>query len=475
MKSLRLDNFSGGLADSIWAGVKGSFAAGSKCLDIHGTPGIAQAQYKLTKDSGATITGLPLWSFVATDGKTYWFDDAGGCYCRTAGGTWSLDKSFGVKVCGAAEYNGYLYVATSDTLYRVVKATGTYALASLASWQTWTGAEIDTSFHPMLVGEDGTLYIGAGQYISSVNVAGAWNSQALDLPVNWAIRCLAYAGQMLLIGANYGATNCNLCAIYRWDGLSDSFFDPCYIYASSVNAMASDGNFVMFQAGNRGKLYQYLGGTQKAEVKEIPGTYAPTALMELYPDALVMKDSYAHIGVSNSTGNPCSQGVYTWGSKHKNYPKVLNFEYVISPDKVASISIGSILVEGDNLLVSWKDGATYGVDKVDYTTRYASAAYCSTVLGNGRPLITFKRFILNFEPLPASTSLTLSYQADRVGSWTTISNQSGVFNTAAGTAVAFDETIIAGFLELKVAFGTATTNTPKLKSIEILYEQSDRY
>lgn len=474
MAKFVINNFSGGLADGLWAGTKNSFAQGSKCLDIHSEPGLLKTQYKLTKDSGTTITGLPLWGFVGTDGKSYWFDDAGGCYCRTAAGVWSLDKALGVRVCGAIEYNDYIYVATSDTLYRVAKGGGTYALASLGSWQTWTGAEIDTSWHPCIVGQDNILYIGAGQYLSSVNSAGTWNSQALDLPVNWAIRCLAYMGNTILIGANYSASNFNLCGIFPWDGLSDSFFYPCYVNAPSINALLADGNLVIFQAGSKGRFYQYLGGTTKSELKQLPGTYTPTAIMDCYPGSVAVSNGLYYFGVGNSTGDPCDEGVYTFGALNKNYPKVWNLEYVISQDKTSAISLGAIVANGNDLFVAWKDGTTYGVDKVDYTARYASAVYNTTVIGDGNPTLTFKKFTLSFEPLPSSTSLTLKYKVNRGSSWTSFTDvQAGAYSTAGGVKVEFDYTIVGGCLELQVGFGIATTNTPKLKKIEIDYEPTD--
>lgn len=469
-----ISNFSGGLADSIYAGIQGSFSKGSKGIDIHTEPGILKSQYKLAKDSGTTVVDQILWSFVGTDGHTYYFGDAGKCYKRTSAGVWSAPGDVSARVCGACEYNDYIYVATSNKLKRVAKGGG-YDLSALADWQTWTGAEVDTSWHPMFVAPDGTLYIGAGQYISSVNAAGSWNNQALDLAANWAVRCLSWYGQMILIGASYSASVFNLSGIFRWDGISDSFFDPCLINSPSINAMISDGNLVVFQAGNDGRIYQYLGGTQKAEVKQVPGTYTTSAIMDCYPGAIAFLGNNILFGISNSTGNPCDEGVYSWGAKNKNYPRVLNLDYIISQDKTASISVGNILPAGTDLFVGWKDGTTYGVDKLDYSNCYATTTYNSVVLGQGYPKLRFNRFTINFEPLAASTGITLKYKADRGTSWTSLVDvQAGAYSTTNGTSVTFDQSIEAGFLELQIILTVSGTSTPKIKNLIAEYEVMTR-
>jgi hypothetical protein len=239
--------------------------------------------------------------------------------------------------------------------------------------------------------------------------------------------------------------------------------------------MISDGNLVVFQAGNDGRIFQYLGGTQKAEIKQIPGSYTTSAIMDILPGAIAFQGNSVLFGISNSTGNPCEQGVYSWGNKNKNYPRVLNLEYVISQDKVASISVGSILPCGTDLFVSWKDGTTYGVDKVDFSNYYATTTYNSVVLGSGTPKLRFNRFTVDFEPLPASCAITLKYKADRQSSWTAFGDvQSGAFSTAGATTAQFDATIEAGFLELQVILTVSGISTPKIKNIIAEYEPTDR-
>ena len=69
MPILTINNFSGGHADSIYSGIGGSFSPNSYGLDIHGEPGILQANQALATDSGPTVVDLLLWALNGSDGN----------------------------------------------------------------------------------------------------------------------------------------------------------------------------------------------------------------------------------------------------------------------------------------------------------------------------------------------------------------------------------------------------------------------
>src|SRR4051794_4880970 len=86
MSKILLNAFNqGGVADSLYSGVKNSLAR-LVGWDIHSIPGLLQVNQRLTKDSGSTIdelckvavdcsNGIRVW-FSAESGKI-WTEDAG--------------------------------------------------------------------------------------------------------------------------------------------------------------------------------------------------------------------------------------------------------------------------------------------------------------------------------------------------------------------------------------------------------------
>jgi putative heme iron utilization protein len=59
-------------------------------------------------------------------------------------------------------------------------------------------------------------------------------------------------------------------------------------------------------------------------------------------------------GLSNVSGNPAKQGIYSLGGYDRNYPKILNLEWLISTGRYAGVDIGAMEMAGTTLLVAWK-------------------------------------------------------------------------------------------------------------------------
>jgi hypothetical protein len=118
-------------------------------------------------------------------------------------------------------------------------------------------------------------------------------------------------------------------------------------------------------------------------------------------------------------------GIYTLGRYDKKYPAVLDMSYPVSENTTAEIEIGAVMVVGDDFYVSWKrtngPTITYGIDKIDYTAKYASPTLETRVLtGNRQMLASFKDYILSYTELPSGTGYTLYYSTDYGLTWTQI-------------------------------------------------------
>ena len=92
----------------------------------------------------------------------------------------------------------------------------------------------------------------------------------------------------------------------------------------------------------------------------------------------------------------------------------MDLSWVISEAVTSGIEIGAILVADFDILVAWKNGASYGVDKIDYTAKYASAYFeTRMLLQDRRDLVkTLREVSAFYNSLPAGTAITFSYSVN---------------------------------------------------------------
>ena len=88
LREFRKTKWYGGLSDSIYTPTDNTFEKGYN-VDIFSNPGVAQISPLMSKDSGATVTDLCNFGFVASNGNTYWFSSGGKIYQRTSAGAWT--------------------------------------------------------------------------------------------------------------------------------------------------------------------------------------------------------------------------------------------------------------------------------------------------------------------------------------------------------------------------------------------------
>jgi hypothetical protein len=353
----RQNSWEGGLADSDIIGIADSYSE-SVGVDIHSTPRVLKVNQKLTKNSGDTgstqVNDFCKYTINSSDGNTYWFGNTGYIYKRTAAGVWSTVYDT-TEIFGVAEFNGYFYWATATALNKmIITGNWTTDVNSVAGWPK----TLDTaSFHPMI--EQGLyLFIGNNRKVASVDDAGTFTAQGTpditfnSVPAPYSIRCLARFGIDLLIGV-YNVSNNQICKIFRWDTVSASWNSDDDIPELGINAFMTVDNIMFAQCGTAGNIY-YYDGSELTLYKQIKGNYL-NQTMTVHPGSSRTFKGLSMFGVSNVSGNPCLQGIYSLGHHDKNYPIVLNLEYVISPDKTSNIEVGAINTVGQYLFVSWKN------------------------------------------------------------------------------------------------------------------------
>lgn len=378
-----------------------------------------------------------------------------------------------VKCLGAEEFDNYIYWATEKLLNRI-------ALDKITTANDWTDhAEIgfgefltgSTSNHPM-VKQNLQLFIGDAQGIAKVNEDGEFERETqFLLKEPEVITAMTEFDIDVLVGTeNVGL---NKARTLRWNTEGESWSAEDDIEARSVNAFIKDDNYVYIQAGDFGDLYFY-NGEKMEPFKKIQGDYSPTKKAIVNSKSVATLYGIPRFGLSNLTGNPTLEGVYSLGSYSKDYPKVADLSYPISTDTFTDLSLGAILVRDGDLFVSWKTTGSAGIDKIDYTTKYASAYFETMILTppNERGVLkTLKELTANYALLPANTGITFgvkkNYENDYVSQTSktdTKLNQIRVENSIPDVSA----------LQIKVSLTTSSNSSPEIEDCEYHQEKPQR-
>lgn len=470
---IEISNFNqGGLSFSKWSGLKNSVF---KLIgfDPHSLPGILQVEQKMTKNSGATIDEFCKVAVNTSQNIRYWFSSTSGKIWQEKAGTYTLvyttAPAAGTASClGAIEYQGYIYWATQSRLHRIAVGSADGAAAWTANvdlnWATF--GVTDASFHPMIE-INLVLYIGDGNQVAQVDVS-TFSANALDIKTPLRIKSLGRIGTDLLIGT-YVADTVTETEIIRWNTWGVSFTNSDPIPEVGINAFFPADNMVLVQAGTKGNIYFYNGETLELYSK-IPGEYSSTATAEVYPNSVANKEGQILFGFSNITGNPADQGIYRIGRHSRNFNYIMDFPYPISERSGADfvltgLSIGAILVAGSDIYVSWKNGSSYGIDKLDSTLKLDGAYIETRVMILEREKLTnFIKSIIAYADLPTGTDVTMYLSKNYAAYGSALSD---VNDTQRNIIETVNEGTDFTTLQLKIKVTTSSNTAPKIESAGI--------
>ena len=127
--------------------------------------------------------------------------------------------------------------------------------------------------------------------------------------------------------------------------------------------------------------------------------------------------------------------------------------------------MGAILVLDFDLLVAWKDSSNYGVDKIDYTAKYASAYFETTMLFQDKrdELKTLSEVVAFYNSLPASTGITFSYSVNGAA----YVSMTSVTDTIINGIYAELTVENIGSLQIKVAFTVSSNDAPTMEALGV--------
>lgn len=472
---LYIDNFSGGLSSGSKKGIAGSFRWGQG-LNIHEDPDKLQVMPKSAKDSGTTVVDLPLFGVNNTvNTSKYFLGDAGKLYKRTSAGVWSVLSTY-TNAEGMGFFSGTnrIYFVSADTEY-ILNPSGD----SVSTGRSLNSAD----YHPVEAFLD-KVFIGNGRELisrdaSDITYTSSTTGGGITIDYNYSIKCLKAITDWLLIGAT--SDNSTDAKLFIWDGVSSRYNYPIPLEGEDgINAvnMADDGT-VLIHAGKQGHIYQLIGVNQPlVPIKKLPRVEKDKTI-EVYPGATTNYQGRSLFGLSTGTSTTAERGIYSWASKDKNYPKVLNTDFAMSTGTTTGITtqIGCLLAASTtNLFVGWRDGSSYGVDLIDGTGVQGTAIYESLIDDasqsfNQKQYSPFK--IKLASALALGQIIDIYYKADR-GSWVQILNNGESHSLdydvdGAITKKDFGISVVTYELEIKVLCTTTGSTSPEIDSLAIPY------
>jgi len=483
-------------------------------LDIHSEIGYASPQLALVSES--TTPNEACISVIVPDGTTYFFSKTTGkIWKRTTDGTYSLvAANINTAHRGARYFNGKLYYWTASKLgYKQITGSITVSIAdpcvvTLASHGLATADPVsflttgalptgitagttyyarpdtsltevdefwlyDTAAHATSGGATGrvassgtqlgthtmwvhtfatlangnargsailnlSLFIADGNDISSVDNTGTFAQSSLDLEVNYIITDIAAVGNDLLIGTVNSTSN-GFCKAFLWDTYSSSWSYEDEVFEAGINCFIQTDNLTLAQCGNAGWIY-YWTGSRLEKFKKIKGiTTTNTATYHALTTTLNGKALLA-----NGTY------IYSIHRENKDLPMAICREYT------STGTINSILAVGSQLLVSYTNGETIGVDKIG--TNYATA-YLDTPEANEESQMVE----VYYDSLPTGTSIGISTKING-GDWTV---QTPITDTI-NKRVYFDGGLLdVVFMQARATLTPSTTSKPVIRNIVI--------
>ncbi len=333
------------------------------------------------------------------------------------------------------------------------------------------GVLIDADYHAAVVLED-QLVIANERYLASFDQA-TYDPNKIAFDAGFEVRTLIKTEEYVIAECFKGSSilDSEEGKRYYWDGIAPSFnfSEPISIGAPNA-AVSYKGESVVGVYGFRGTLYD--AKPEKEIIHEAP-KLAKGKNIEVYPGAISMYEGHVLVGYAGSTDDTTGVelGVYEYGGQIDDTPKGLNLPYVISTGntQATNLKIGVVKVIGKDIFIGWREGSSYGIDKVALgATAATSGLWESLIFDGGNPKKQELAIQLKgtFLPLASGQSIQLGYQLDRSGSFTlgTAESTVGATETELSIYSRFKE------IEFKYIVASSGGTFPKFTSLIFNYD-----
>jgi len=379
------------------------------------------------------------------------------------------------------------YHKTSETgnhfLYYIRGTGTTWYLARLridtkAESNVGTLSGLDGSYdRPTMKRFFGELYITHGQFVAKVDDDGTFTEKAWTLPNSQEAIDIIPVSDVAIVLARNENRYINETTGYWWDLESSTQFDDQFkIPMGGAQWISSwKEKIIIFCAINGiGKFYMLSGAYPGAQPLELPDRLllnvgTETTTQPISSSKMVsQKDGVLYFGVYKTD----KTGIYALGQIDSNEPIALILSKRFLTTDYSGHKPTGLFIHGSNYYGAYNNsGALCSRCESMNSPARSSQAVIETIWQNYNTPLQRKdltRAYINAYPLAADTSLNLYIATDYSTSYTQVKRpDDSVFNTANGLLGLFRPAAFSNkfAFKAKVAFTSATTNSPKLKSI----------
>lgn len=325
--------------------------------------------------------------------------------------------------------NYHYHLTASNTTGTPTAGTGTNSdLEDGAYYLIWPSLVSDSYYHPLKEFTN-LLCVGNGRFLGTLDDSEIWDPERLVFPKGESVRLLEAVGDYIGIFTwKYNdITKVSTSKMYLWDGVSITYNNVIPIKDGQVNAVTTYGNIMYPIIGTQCQLAAWNG--EITPVRKL-NDVGDQKTVEVYPGAICVWDGLIHFGISAGTSTSCPRVIYTYGTQNKDYSNSLVKAYPTSSDSISNISnkanntiqIGACIgTDSGTFLVSWKNGSTYGVDRMS-TSKDQNVVYAKTLRFDGEAphlVKQLKSIQMTHSPLLTEDAIRVEYRLDNHGSFTT--------------------------------------------------------
>ncbi len=471
MKQTSFGNFQVGQVDNPSIEDKGGFEFASG-MDIFSEPGVLKASLAMTSVSlgaGASLTADPLFMRETADASnTRAYMIAGAKILEsTDGSTWNLflTNANGTNL-GLEIFNGYVYYASASKLGRCPVGNAAGKNDNFATIET------DDRWHPMAV-QAGTLKIGAGRFIVSVDESSTVTAEAMKMPSGYRAQSLAEYFRKLFTGTRFGALSGGTptthdATVFDWNGIilatgSALPDNPYSLRMRGMHALFASSEGLLGFPDVKGQIYRFDGNTF-LPYRTIPQIAKGGEIFRVDPGAIHQHIETVIFG--GSSGQVV--GVY----QMKNGALCEAFvPSVKTPGDEGAFNIFSVRSAfNGRVIIGYSDGLGNKAIEISHATNKQNNAMMRT-LWHKMGTDQLKRHYgvkLNLKPMAANTVVTVAYRTGRSDAFTSVSQT--LTPSTQDKPIYLPVQPRTREIQYRFTYTTSGANTPELLSYDPLFE-----
>jgi len=445
--SKKIDNFSGGIADSSRNANPSQFLV-AKHFDVFSDPSrlIPYRSLEADTNDGATDTGMKQYVvrdfvYASTSAKLYGLGQTGAGLTKIVqkadaiSGLWTTpDTSEGngaVQNGCLIEYKDYLWGFQGTTqVFKWGLLSGTPSITNSAS----TVGTITSVAQGLIFGD--FLYLPYNNKIWRATDATTFSDAYLTLPTNFKITSLTTFGKYIAIGCAPISTFNGKSMVFIWDGISTDVQDDIPWGEGELRVLENIEGYLVgitdrylnvnTGAGKGSMIVQMYSGGVPQVVKEV---FTQKLTGKTIPLSKAVKNNrlfWSAKIMTNSAGTLYDEGVWSFGRKNSNYTFALSLDVVC--EEATTAGIQAFGMAGNFVFVAHSSDGSISKTNDSAVFTYTSI-YESTIFDFGNVFAEKRldKFKVSVRTLTSGESVTVKMKKDPSDtSWTTIGTLSTV-------------------------------------------------